>query len=83
MVWSFVVIFCVCEFGHQLTQEFEMFDEKLCQFNWYLLPIELQRMFVIVMANAQQPNVMQGFGNIQCTRDSFKQVRDVHCSLEN
>lgn len=76
LVWSFAIIFVVCEFGQQLTHQFVLFDEELCQFNWYLLPIELQRMLVIIMANAQQASFMQGYGNIQCTRGSFKQVRD-------
>lgn len=75
MTWSFAIIFGVCEFGGQLTQQFGEFDERLCKCKWYLWPIELQRMLIIVISNAQQPSYMLGYGNIVCTRYSFKQVR--------
>lgn len=74
MISSIAAIFIVCEFGHQLTMQFNKFDEELFQCNWYLFHIELQQMLVTVMANTQQLAYMQGFGNIQCTRNSFKEV---------
>lgn len=75
IAWSFIIIFCVCEFGERLTQQFDMFDVTLCECTWYLMPIELQRMLVIVMSNARQPIHMSSYGGIQSTRNSFKQVR--------
>lgn len=78
-IWSFVQLFFVCEIGERVSQEFEMFDETLYQSKWYLFPIELQRMLVIVVSNAQQSVFVQGFGNILCTRDSFKRVRLFFC----
>lgn len=31
-------------------------------------------MYLIVLANIQTPGVIHSFGNIPCTRDSFKRV---------
>lgn len=83
MFWSFVIIFCICEFGEQLTQQFQVFDDALCKFKWYLMPTEMQRMLVIVMSNTQQASFMYGYGNIECTRDSFKQVRSTIWQYSN
>lgn len=74
MISSLATIFIVCEFGHQLTSQFNAFDDKLFQSNWYSYPIEVQRMLVTVMATTQQLAYIEGFGNIQCTRNSFKEV---------
>lgn len=57
-----------------LIRQFHRFDDALCRTNWYRFPIETQKMLLIVMANAQQPILVQGFGNIACTREAFKKV---------
>lgn len=57
--------------------EFELFNDALYQCKWYLLPIELRQMLVIVMSNAQYPTHMRDDGNIECTRDSFKEVFEI------
>lgn len=54
--------------------QFELFNDALYQCKWYFLPIELRRMLVTIMSNAQYPTHMRGYGNIECTRDSFKEV---------
>ena len=72
LFWAFVIIFLACECGQNVTMEFEMFNDALYQCKWYFLPIELQRMLVTVLVGAQHPTHMQGYGNIECTRDSFK-----------
>lgn len=69
------MIFCICEIGESVTQQFDVFDKTLKRSKFYLMPIELQRMLVIVLSNSQQPILLHGYGGIQCTRESFKQVR--------
>lgn len=64
----------MCEFGQQLTSQFQAFDDAFCRCKWYSFPIELQQLLVIVMSNTQQLAYMQSYGNIQCTRESFKEV---------
>lgn len=73
--WAFAIIFAFCEMGAQATHQFHALNEELCQVKWYLLPIEVQRMMLIFMSDAQQPMFLRGYGNILCTRDAFKNVR--------
>lgn len=57
-----------------LIRQFYRFNDALLQSNWYRFPIDTQKMLLIVVANAQQPIIIQGFGNIACTREVFKKV---------
>lgn len=68
------MIFFYCEFGAMVTNQFKIFNERLCQCNWYFFPIDVQRIFLIYMLDAQDPIFISGYGNILCTRDSFKNV---------
>lgn len=70
-------IFFFCEFGEMLTNQFNVFDEELCQCDWYAFPVEIQRMLVIVMINTQQTTALRGYANTFCTRDFFKKVFNI------
>lgn len=58
-----------------ISNRFDMFNDALDQCHWYLFPIEMQRMFIIVTANTQRPTIIHAFGNAQCTRAANKTVR--------
>lgn len=73
-VWSFMLISIVCESGERVTEQFSKYNDTLNQCNWYLLPVDIQQMLLIFIADVQQPIHIRGYGNIICTRDSFKQV---------
>lgn len=77
------VLFLFCMFGESLTEQFSMLDEKLNQsIDWYLFPIGVQRMLLTVMSNTQQSVTIRGYGNIECTRDTFKAVGgDLHIRM--
>lgn len=64
-----------CNFGDMLTYQFEIIDRELCRCDWYLCPMDVQRLILIVSANTQRSPTIIGFGNISCTRDSFKNVK--------
>lgn len=81
MFWASFILFLICEFGEMITNEFEMFDNEFGQCNWYRFPIEIQRMFVTVTANTQQPEILQAFGNTPCTREIFKKVRTFNIDI--
>lgn len=74
MFWSLALLWSACNLGEMLTKHFEMFDDALGQCDWYLFSIEIQRMLVIIMSNSQRPAILTGYGNIQCTRETFKKV---------
>lgn len=70
-----VAVFIACELGQRMTDAFDEINDTLDQSNWYLLPIEFQRILPMIMVNAQQPVFLECFGSIGCTRDVFKNVR--------
>lgn len=75
LAWSFGTTLLCCELGEMLNSKFEQFSVALCQCKWYLFPIEMRHMLLIVITNAQQPTVLCGFGNIYCTREFLKKVK--------
>lgn len=74
MFWTFAFVLIFCELGDMVSSQFVVFNDSLERLNWYLFPIEMQKMMIIVMAKTQQPALLRGFGNIVCTRETFKKV---------
>lgn len=72
--WAFVFMGVFTEFGELVTDQFEMFNDTLNQSRWYLYPIDVQQMLLLLTANAQRTTFIQGFGNIICARETFKGV---------
>lgn len=69
-----ICLFAFCMFGENLAEQFDMLDVKLYQCDWFLFPIDIQRMLITLMSNTQQPAAIIGYGNIECTRETFKRV---------
>lgn len=75
MFYSFPFNFAFCNYGEYLAHRFELVAEEICKIDWYLLPLGMQQMLIVVNANAQQPTVIRGYGNITCTRETLKRVQ--------
>lgn len=71
---SFGNTFVFCELGQRTTNAFEDIDDIICQFDWYLFPIELKRMLPMFVNVAQQPVEIACFGSFKCSRETFKKV---------
>lgn len=76
-VWALLSSFCYCELGERVSQQFNIFDDELRRCRWYLYPLEMQKMLLIILSSTQQPPAIQGYANTVCTRDAFKRVRFV------
>lgn len=76
--WTFVSMFLIYNLGEMITKQFEMFHAELTQCDWYHFPVEIQRMFLIFMANTQELTVIRGYGFIW-NRSSFKKVSFLEC----
>ena len=74
-VWVVEFIFMICEPGERMSNEFDVFGEELGRCNWYLLSPEMQRIYLIFLLDTQQPVNMKSYGNVLCTRDTFKKVK--------
>lgn len=69
-----VVDFLICELGERVSREYETFYNKLCECDWYALSIEMQQKYLIFLAHTQQTPNISCFGNVTCTRETFKKV---------
>lgn len=71
-----MIVLLICELGERVADEFDAYHSKLCQCDWYLLPFKMQRMYLIFVGHTQQTPKIQGYANVECTRDTFKKVID-------
>lgn len=74
VLWAFILMFISCDFGQNLTNQFELFEYEFYTCKWYLLSIELQRIYAFAAMNVQRSVSVQGFGNIQLTHETSKKV---------
>lgn len=57
-----------------MINQFIILNDELNRCDWYLLSIELQRMFVVFLLDTQNPIKMLSYANISCERETFKKV---------
>lgn len=73
-VYAFWTVFIVCELGQRIKDVCAEIGDMMYQCDWYLLPIEIKRFLVIILASLQQPVSLQCFGSISCERNIFEKV---------
>lgn len=71
--WVIGFLFLICELGERMTHRFVMFDEELERYDWYNLPMESQRLYLMFLLDIQQPKHII-CGHIPCTRETFRRV---------
>lgn len=71
---AIVAAFIACEIGQQMNNAFNKIDFTLDQIDYYLFPIEIKRALPMIIVVAQQPVTLACFGDITCTRETFKSV---------
>lgn len=75
IVGSLQMLFVACEVGQRSSNEFNGIYDSICQLEWHLYPIEVQKMFVLIMMYTQEPLEIAFFGSSTCSRDQFKKVQ--------
>lgn len=76
--YAFGVVLLICELGQRLTDAFDELCDTIEGFDWYLFPIDIQRMVPTLLIAAQKQVVLVCFGSISGTRDTFKRVSATH-----
>lgn len=71
---SFVLVFVTCEIIGRITNEFEEVNDIMDQYEWYLFPLEIQKMLSMILIHAQQSVEIHCFGSTPCDRETFKKV---------
>lgn len=72
--WAFCLVLVICEAGQKLSDSFEEVEDDFGQIDWYLLPLEIQRMLPTILIYLQDPMVVRFFGSLTCCRELFKNV---------
>lgn len=74
VLWMFVTIFGICEFGERLSETFNEINEMYDRLDWYRFPCNVQHTLTILMIFAQKPVELYVFGSMTCGRITFKNV---------
>lgn len=74
LTYVLIYIGFLCFFGDVLTRRFEEVNDSICKCAWNEFPPEVQKMLPFFVMGAQKPIYIQGFMNVQCTREAFKNV---------
>lgn len=67
-------VMLLCEPCAQMTNQFNLFGDELGRADWYLLPIEMQRTYLIFLSDTQSPMKISSYANITCERETSKSV---------
>lgn len=65
-----------CEMGERACAMFGAVDETMDTIDWYLYPIEIQRMLPAIMIATQKPIYVELFGSITASRETFGKVSE-------
>lgn len=74
LTYAFGIMFTYCEMGEQISNHFDEIENGFYQLDWHLLPIEIQRMMVMILMVTKQPMQFVGFGNFTASRITMRAV---------
>lgn len=74
VIWMIGFVFILCEPGAIMTKQFEEFEDELSKCYWYLLPIKMQPMYMVLLSYTQNPVNISTFVGITCDRETSKKV---------
>lgn len=83
--YSFSILFITCELDQRINLAFVECSQMVEQLDWYLFPMNIQRMLPMILHFTQQPFEIICFGSKACNRDTFKSVgvRHIHLQVMN
>lgn len=74
-MWDAFWLYLLCYSGDNLTNRFASLAGEVYQFDWYSLPVDIQRCLLMMLIATQQNVYLRGSGGAKCTRDSYKKVQ--------
>lgn len=64
----------LCIIGDTVTTRFDEINGALWNCPWFEFPRNVRKCFPMILSFAQKPVYMEGFMNVQCTREVMKKV---------
>lgn len=77
---SLLNLYIYCYFGTFTTSNFEQLETYIYESEWYHLPNDLQKYFIMMIKNAQQPLTYDGFRFVSLNLITLAKVSFVTCS---
>lgn len=74
IAYTFVTLYAACEMGQRVAYQFNLFNEKVYDCDWYLFSLEMKRIYAIALIGSQDPVIIEGYANTVCTRNAFENV---------
>lgn len=68
-------LFLICFFGKMSMQSYEDINASLNEYNWYELPVDLQKYVLLMIQNMQKPHFYHGFHVVKLDLGTFSKVR--------
>lgn len=68
------VLFVYCYYGSIATNRLTAYSKTIYNCKWYLLPSDMQKSFIVMIACAQHPQFYTGFGMINLNLETFSTV---------
>lgn len=75
VTYAFGHLFIACELGQRVHQTFIEHNNMINQLDWYLIPVDIQRMLPMLINFTQQSVAFECFGSTTMVRETFKVVR--------
>lgn len=76
-----VIVFIFCEFGQRMINISARAADDFMRLDWYMLPPSVQNGLPLILAGIQEPISINGLGSIACTREAFKTVNHLICTI--
>lgn len=67
-------IFLTCEHGTKIASQFAELSDERNRCDWYLLPIAIQRIYLVFLSDPQNPITIQSDANIISERETAMKV---------
>lgn len=83
LFWSFSQMFIFSELGERLSDRFNQLDTAIIYCDWYTFPLKLRKSLPMILEGTQKPIRLRGYGNVPCTRETFKNVRGTQLKFMN
>lgn len=72
--YALTVVLLVCELCQRATNAFNKINDTVDGFEWYLFPIEIQKILPTIMVVTQKIVGQECFGSMLNLRETFKKV---------
>ncbi|XP_031621072.1 putative odorant receptor 83c [Contarinia nasturtii] len=71
---SLLTLFLYCFFGKLANESYDKMCGCLYRSNWYELPVELQKCFILMIGNAKRPMFYRGFSVARLDLETFSKI---------